>query len=98
MRSHIERNNSSAPSGGRVRGSRLAQPVMPHIRLFHHRGHRGRPGLNHKTFDAVFQMERVKIDEKADWFAANFIPIHLSSSVVKLIRSLTAYTAFACDS
>src|SRR5438094_10201514 len=33
MRSHIARRSSSPPSGGGVRGSRLAQPVMPHIKL-----------------------------------------------------------------
>src|ERR1051326_6733982 len=33
MRSHIARSKCSAPSGGCVRGSRLAQPAMPHISL-----------------------------------------------------------------
>ena len=31
MRSHIACSSSFAPSGGGVRGSRLAQPVIPHI-------------------------------------------------------------------
>src|SRR5882724_6144519 len=31
IRSHIECSSSFAPSGGGVRASRLAQPVIPHI-------------------------------------------------------------------
>src|SRR5947209_18206377 len=32
MRSHIERNSPRAPSAGSTRASRLAHPVIPHIR------------------------------------------------------------------
>src|ERR1700686_1690827 len=75
MRSHIRRKSSSPPSGGGVRGSRLAQPVIPHIRSISPQRTQGNTrsvSLDYKFLNSVFQMERVEVDQQADGFAAKF--------------------------